>query len=191
MRASRQFHDKTSQYFANRLLSDLRASQDLRVDFPDIEFSGGFQVLAGLLYVPLSNEGRDFIVFFRRGQLQEVHWAGNPYANKMEGQNYQPLEPRKSFKMWSETVVGKSKAWTDEQLETASVLCLVYGKFIDVWREKETALAANKLNTLLLANASHEVRTPLNAIIKSVPSLRCLPECTLMTSYQKLSRIGA
>lgn len=64
----------------------------------------------------------------------------------------------------------------------------VYGKFIDVWRQKETALAANQLTNLLLANASHEgsllsfpaipmlvqrlmrtidgtVRTPLNAIV--------------------------
>lgn len=57
----------------------------------------------------------------------------------------------------------------------------------DVWRQKETALAANQLTNLLLANASHEgvsllpsfllrglltvplaVRTPLNAIIKWV-----------------------
>lgn len=59
-----------------------------------------------------------------------MHWAGNPYANKTKeyaGATYQPLEPRKSFKTWSETVIGKCRAWTDEQLETAGVLCLVYG----------------------------------------------------------------
>ena len=31
-------------------------------------------------------------------------------------------------KMWSETIVGRCRAWTDEQLETAGVLALVYGK---------------------------------------------------------------
>lgn len=173
-----------------RSVSDLRGSQDINFDFPDIDLAGGFKIIAGLLYVPLSSEGRDFIVFFRRGQLQEVHWAGNPYANKKDEHNYQPLEPRKSFKMWSETVVGKSKAWTDEQLETASVLCLVYGKFIDVWREKESALAANKLNTLLLANASHEVRTPLNAIIKCVRFRVLTANILLIRMTQKLSRVG-
>lgn len=81
---------------------------------------------------PLSNSlsaaGNDFIVFCRKGQLQEVHWAGNPHANKTVGaDDYRPLEPRKSFKIWSETIVGKSRAWTDEEKETASVLCLVYG----------------------------------------------------------------
>jgi light-regulated signal transduction histidine kinase (bacteriophytochrome) len=76
----------------------------------------------------LSASGNDFIVFCRKGQLQEIHWAGNPNANKVAGGgDYRPLEPRKSFKVWSETVVGKSRAWTDEEKETASVLCLVYG----------------------------------------------------------------
>jgi light-regulated signal transduction histidine kinase (bacteriophytochrome) len=42
------------------------------------------------------------------------------------------LEPRSSFKTWSETISGKSSEWTEEQIETAAVLCLVYGKFIKV-----------------------------------------------------------
>lgn len=112
-----------------------------------------------MLSVPLSSEGKDFIVFFRKGQLRDVHWAGNPYLNKKasdSGETVHLLEPRKSFKVWSETVVGKCRVWTEDQLETAGVLCLVYGKFIDVWRQKETALAANQLTNLLLANASHE-----------------------------------
>jgi len=58
--------------------------------------------------------------------------------------------------MWSEAIVGKAKAWTDDQQETASVLCLVYGKFIEVWRQKETALKTSRLTNLLLSNASHE-----------------------------------
>jgi hypothetical protein len=41
-------------------------------------------MIAGLLLVPLSREGRDFIVFFRHGQLQQVHWAGNPYEKVKE-----------------------------------------------------------------------------------------------------------
>jgi light-regulated signal transduction histidine kinase (bacteriophytochrome) len=68
-------------------------------------------MIASLLLVPLSREGRDFIVFFRHGQLQQVHWAGNPYEKVMaDGSN--GLIPRKSFKVWSETVVGKCRDWT-------------------------------------------------------------------------------
>jgi signal transduction histidine kinase len=38
----------------------------------------------------------------------------------------------------------------------------VYGRFISVWREKEDALRQSRLKTLLLQNASHQVRTPLH-----------------------------
>ncbi|GAA5950234.1 hypothetical protein JCM21900_003518 [Sporobolomyces salmonicolor] len=153
------------EYLRIKRFTSMRYSQYIKQDFPDIDYPHGFELIAGMLIVPLSAEGKDFIVFFRKGAVSEVHWAGNPYANKTSSADSRRLEPRKSFKLWTEQVMGKSRVWTDEEKETASVLCLVYGKFIAVWREKESALAASQLTNLLLANASHEVRTPLNAII--------------------------
>ncbi|KAF4979568.1 hypothetical protein FZEAL_4272 [Fusarium zealandicum] len=153
------------EYLRMRKLTSVLASQDVREDFPDLRYPPGFQVLAGLLYVPLSVGGSDFIVFFRRAQVKEVKWAGNPYEKVIREGTAGYLEPRKSFKTWNETVVGKCREWNEEQVETAAVLCLVYGKFIEVWRQKEQALQNSKLTRLLLANSAHEVRTPLNAII--------------------------
>ncbi|KAK2591677.1 hypothetical protein QQS21_010637 [Conoideocrella luteorostrata] len=153
------------EYLRMRKLTSVLASQDVREDFPDLRYPPGFQLIAGLMYVPLSVGGNDFIVFFRRGQAKEVKWAGNPYHKTIRDGTAGYLEPRKSFKLWKETVVGKCREWIEEQLETAAVLCLVYGKFIEVWRQKEAALESSKLTRLLLANSAHEVRTPLNAII--------------------------
>lgn len=153
------------------------------------------------------------------------------YANKTSKDVQQALEPRKSFAVWSEQVVGRSLVWTDEEKETAGILYLVYGKFIGssfllhlhfpsvpadtlpftaVWREKESAIAASNLTSILLRNASHEgtftsplfsssralsstkltlyralaVRTPLNAIIKSASFFlaRCVSEFSLTSS---------
>ncbi|KAG6179754.1 hypothetical protein E4U27_003073 [Claviceps purpurea] len=174
-------------YLRMRKLTSVTASQDVSQDFPDLKYAPGFQEIAGLLYVPLSVGGHDFIVFFRRGQVNEVKWAGNPYHKTIKDGTAGLLEPRKSFKLWKETVLGKCRDWNEEQVETAAVLCLVYGllslflsdvqvhrisankhhlgKFIEVWRQKEQALESSKLTRLLLANSAHEVRTPLNAII--------------------------
>lgn len=153
------------EYLRMRKLTCVTATQDLKEEFPDLRYSPGFHHIAGLLVVPLSSGGNDFIVFFRRGQLREVKWAGNPYEKFVKEGTEGYLEPRKSFKTWSETVVGKCRDWTEEEIETAAVLCLVYGKFIEVWRQKEDALKNSQLTRLLLANSAHEVRTPLNAII--------------------------
>ena len=81
--------------------------------------------MAGLLYIPLSPGGRDFITFLRKGQPRIVKWAGRPYR---QGEERTCLEPRTSFKAWSEIVAGCSRVWTDEQLQTVGVLSLVYGK---------------------------------------------------------------
>ncbi|KAL8940196.1 MAG: hypothetical protein Q9216_002947 [Gyalolechia sp. 2 TL-2023] len=153
------------EYLRLRKFSTVMDSVDIRLDFPDLRYPPGFSFIAGLLLVPLSVGGSDFIVFFRKGQMREVKWAGNPYEKFIKEGTEGYLEPRKSFKTWSETVIGKCKEWTEEQIETAAVLCLVYGKFIEVWRQKEQAVQNTQLTRLLLANSAHEVRTPLNAII--------------------------
>jgi light-regulated signal transduction histidine kinase (bacteriophytochrome) len=153
------------EYLRLRRLNAVTTSQDVSADFQDLRYAPGMKFLAGVLYVPLSNGGNDFIAFFRRGVLQEVKWAGNPYEKFVKEGTEGYLEPRKSFKTWSETIIGRSRDWTEEEIETASVLCLVYGKFIEVWRQKEAALQNSQLTRLLLANSAHEVRTPLNHII--------------------------
>ncbi|KAI1263317.1 hsp90-like protein [Xylariaceae sp. FL1019] len=153
------------EYLRLRSFTSVLTTQDISQDFPDLRYPPGFSVIAGLLYVPLSVGGNDFIIFFRKGQIREVKWAGNPYDKIIKEGTANFLEPRSSFKVWHETVIGKCREWTEEQIETAAVLCLVYGKFIEVWRQKEAALQSSRLTRLLLANSAHEVRTPLNAII--------------------------
>ena len=148
--------------------SNLKASNHISRDFPDLVLPRAQDTIAGLLYVPLTAKaGQDFIVFLRKGQVREVQWAGKPYKDERSGDSAS-LEPRKSFKTWSETVIGRSRAWTDDQSESAGVLALIYGKFIQVWREKQSAMASNQLTAILLSNTSHAVRTPLSQIINTL-----------------------
>ena len=154
------------QFLRASRFTTIRASVDIKRDFADIDFGLQLTHIAGFLLVPLVRDGRDFIVFFRSGQLKQKHWAGNPYEKLLaDNVGGNTLMPRQSFKVWSETVIGKCTDWTEEHLETAAVLHLVYGKFIEVWREKEDAVQSTRLATLLINNASHEVRTPLNAVV--------------------------
>lgn len=117
------------EYLRLRNFAAVLTTQDVSQDFPDLRYTPGFSVIAGLLYVPLSVGGRDFIVFFRKGQIREVKWAGNPYEKMIKAGTSNFLQPRSSFKAWRETVVGKSRQWSEEQVDTAAVLCLVYGKY--------------------------------------------------------------
>ena len=135
------------EYLRMRKLTSVLASQDFRDDFPDLRYPPGFQVIAGLMYVPLSVSGSDFIVFLRKGQIKEVKWAGNPYEKIVRDGTAGFLEPRTSFKTWHETVVGKCREWTDEQVETAAVLCLVYGKAFLIWHSTRHRLTMSQVNS--------------------------------------------
>ncbi|WWD22241.1 hypothetical protein CI109_106732 [Kwoniella shandongensis] len=157
-----------AEYLRVMRFDNLKASNCIQRDFPDLVLPRANDTIAGLLYVPLTAKaGQDFIVFLRKGQTREVQWAGKPYKDEQTG-GTASLEPRKSFKTWSELVTGRSRAWTDDQLESAGVLALIYGKFIQVWREKQSAMASNSLTAILLSNTSHAVRTPLSQIINTL-----------------------
>ncbi|KAI9863213.1 MAG: Light-sensor Protein kinase [Trichoglossum hirsutum] len=151
------------EYLRLRGTKTVFSTEDITKDFPDLQYAPGFSVIAGLLLIPLSITGQDFLVFFRRAELQTVKWGGNPYER---GDNDKAsLEPRKSFRIWTETISNRSRDWTPEQVECAAMLSLVYGRFIDVWKAKEATAQRRQFKRLLLANASHRLRTPLNAII--------------------------
>jgi light-regulated signal transduction histidine kinase (bacteriophytochrome) len=151
-------------HLQHRRFTSVVASQNINEDFPEIKYLPGIKIIAGLLIIPLSLGGGDFLVFFRKGQLREIRWAGNPYE-KIARAGSEYLEPRTSFRRWTETVIGMSTEWTEDQKETAAVLGLLYGRFIEIWRQKEATGNNNRMTRLLIRNSSHEVRTPLNAIV--------------------------
>lgn len=48
-------------------------------------------------------------------------------------------------------------AYADDIIvETAAILSLLYGRFIDVWRQKELNGQKSRMTKLLLENSSHE-----------------------------------
>ncbi len=75
----------------------MQVSQSVVKDFPDLRLPSGLEIISGILCVPLSRGGKDFIAFLRKGQLRDVHWAGKPFKeSESDGAR---LEPRKSFKV--------------------------------------------------------------------------------------------
>lgn len=102
------------QYIRQQSFKTIYSTNCITKDCPDIHEK--FQVISGMLVIPLTLSGSDFLIFFRKGQTQEVQWAGNPYEKKRRVGNY--LEPRASFRRWSERVVGRSREWTEDQGES-------------------------------------------------------------------------
>lgn len=50
------------EYLRLRKFTSIMISADIKLDFPDLRYSPGFTVIVGLLLIPFSLEGDDFIV---------------------------------------------------------------------------------------------------------------------------------
>jgi light-regulated signal transduction histidine kinase (bacteriophytochrome) len=102
------------QYIRLQSFTSIFQSQNISLDCPHADhLAGGLSTLSGMLVIPLALSGADFLVFFRKGKQKEIHWAENPNEkNTMCGTSY--LEPRSSFKRWSESVTGTSREWTED-----------------------------------------------------------------------------
>ena len=106
------------------MASTMRVSHAIARDFPDLRLAvRGPGVIAGLLYVPLFTGTGDFVAFLRKEQPREVRWAGRPCRPRDD-----VAEPRRTFKVWSQTVMGTCEAWNMEHVEVAAVLALAHGK---------------------------------------------------------------
>ncbi len=72
---------------------------------------------SGVLALPLRDEGA-ILLWFRAEQVEEIEWAGNPHKAVAVAPG-EELTPRASFESWTQTVTGRSRHWTREEIEAA------------------------------------------------------------------------
>lgn len=79
---------------------------------------------AGILAVALSLDTPAYLIWFRREQIEQATWAGNPSADAMsagaDGQN-----PRASFDAWKQDIRGLSRSWVIEDVRIADELATI------------------------------------------------------------------
>jgi light-regulated signal transduction histidine kinase (bacteriophytochrome) len=77
--------------------------------------------VSGVLAVELSSSRPDFLMWFRREQVSEVIWAGDP-AKPVIDNDPLNLSPRRSFAAWSEIVRGTAIPWTKAETVLARAI---------------------------------------------------------------------
>lgn len=94
---------------------ELYATHELGAVMPDTK--GLSATASGVLALPLIDGGLS-LLWFRAEQVEEVEWAGNPHKSVALRPD-ETLSPRASFESWRETVRGRSRRWTLEEVEAA------------------------------------------------------------------------
>jgi light-regulated signal transduction histidine kinase (bacteriophytochrome)/CheY-like chemotaxis protein len=144
-------------------VSDNLAS--LRPQFPPVS-----TISAGVLCIPISLAAGDYIMLFRREQLQDIRWAGAPGKAAAIGDD-QRISPRKSFAAFCESVRGHSRAFTEsEQKVAGEIRAGLMEIFLRGSHQNavEQSLAGGR-QEVLIAELNHRVRNVL-ALIRGLIS---------------------
>lgn len=78
-------------------------------------------VASGVLALRITPTRLDYLLWFRREQVQTVRWAGNPNKAVL-GDDPNHLSPRRSFAVWTEQVRNTARPWTEQELAIAQLL---------------------------------------------------------------------
>ncbi|EYD73059.1 HWE histidine kinase domain-containing protein [Limimaricola hongkongensis] len=137
--------------------------------------SGGFAApVAGILALPISRGPRDYVVLFRREQVETVTWAGDPAKPAQPGPNGLRLTPRKSFEAWSQTVRHQSAPWSDGDIAAAETLRITLLEVVLKIADDSIAerKRAQERQELMIAELNHRVRNILNLVRSLVSQSR-------------------
>ena len=76
---------------------------------------------SGMMVIPLSRTGRDYLMWFRPELVVKATWGGNPSDRQGQDPNAR-FSPRKSFAAWKEDIRDRAAPWTPAQIGNAVAL---------------------------------------------------------------------
>ncbi|WP_437918510.1 GAF domain-containing protein [Sphingobacterium sp. LRF_L2] len=95
-------------YSTHHLVGDLEEAEEVH------------EITSGMLVIPISNRGAEYIVCFRPEFIKTIEWGGNPHETVNFEEGGLVYHPRNSFKIWMETVHQTAKPWHEQELQIAN-----------------------------------------------------------------------
>ncbi len=74
---------------------------------------------SGVLVVPISQTGNDYVMWFRPERIIAATWGGNPDQAINIDEKTMRISPRKSFSAWKKNVENSSETWKSYEIQMA------------------------------------------------------------------------
>ena len=86
------------------------------------EFASMKSMASGVISVPVSRSGGEYLMWFRPERVKTVTWGGNPFKQESDEKDLGVLSPRRSFSKWHQLVKGTADAWTANDIAAARLI---------------------------------------------------------------------
>ncbi|MES2745183.1 MAG: ATP-binding protein [Bdellovibrionota bacterium] len=171
-----EIYSKLFEKFPNR--SSTRVVESVNI-YKSLDRPRADNVL-GALVVPLLSENNFYTIWFRKEEIVERKWAGNPHEKTVQSDKLQRLEPRQSFVIHKETVTDESRPWNVEDKRIANLFNKVFLQHalrsqVLMKSNIDLLTAQDKSKNEFLATLAHELRNPLAPISSAVELIRLDP----------------
>lgn len=107
-------------------------------------------VAAGVLAVRLGAGRGEYLVWFRKEQLQDVTWGGDPHKPVLFEEGME-LSPRRSFAAWHQIVRDTAIPWTQREAAIAKAIGNSLGDIVLQIRSVRVLIAESQLNRMRTA----------------------------------------
>ncbi len=88
---------------------------------------------SGIMVIPMNPDRSDCVVLFRPEAIRTVNWGGNPDEAIQFEEDNKKYHPRNSFRIWKETVRGRARDWSEQELTVAAEM----KDFINEYSERD------------------------------------------------------
>lgn len=107
------------------------------------------EVTPGVLAVPVSNVGGEYLICFRPETVRTVVWGGDPRKAVETGAAPAEISPRSSFAQWRELLKETAIPWTQTEISAAELVGSSVRDILHQIRAVRALIAHNQLGTLI------------------------------------------